>query len=119
MTYHSDNTRREETIDGFSGSEHKDLSKILRRFIDKWYIFVFGIITALLFALAINKFTHPVYESSTTLLIRSSQNKPIGAEALVRDLSFDIHDNIRNEMGVLKSYTLAKRTLESLDLNIS
>jgi tyrosine-protein kinase Etk/Wzc len=114
-----DNTKPEkDSMDNFPKDDSHDISKHFRLIANKWHIFVFGLLLSLCIAFAINKFTHPVYQGATTLLIRQSQNKPIGAEALVRDISFNTQNNIRNEIGVLKSYTLAKRTLESLDLDI-
>jgi tyrosine-protein kinase Etk/Wzc len=108
-----------ENQDTFSGSNQQDFSKVLRRFADLWYVFIAGLFVALVLAFVINKFTHPVYKGRTTILVRSGQNQPVGTEAVIRDLSFDTQDNIRNEIGVLKSYSLAKRTLSALDLNIS
>jgi tyrosine-protein kinase Etk/Wzc len=91
----------------------------MRRFAVLWYVFVAGLLLAVILALLINKFTHPVYKGKTTLLVRSGNNKPVGSEAIIRDLSFDNQDNIRNEIGILKSYSLAKRTLKALDINTS
>ncbi|MFO7999661.1 MAG: polysaccharide biosynthesis tyrosine autokinase [Marinilabilia sp.] len=105
--------------DHFSKSQPQDLSKLTRRFIDKWYVLATGLLIALILAGLINKFTHPVYRSTTTLLVRSQQNRSLGTEAVMSGLSFDMQDNIRNEIGILKSNTLTKQTLEALDLNIT
>lgn len=105
--------------DHFTKSSSQDLSKFFHRILDKWYLFLGGLVLALIFAVLINKFTHPVYSGHTTLLIRSEQTKPIGAEALVRDLSFNTNGDIRNEIGILKSFSLTRRTLEGLDLDIT
>jgi tyrosine-protein kinase Etk/Wzc len=105
--------------DNFSKSNTPDISKLLRRCLDNWYLFVAGFTIAIILTLIINRFTHPQYKGHTTLLVRSGQTKPIGAEAIVSDLSFNIEDNIRNEIGILKSYSLARRTLSVLDLNVS
>lgn len=112
-------TSNTQTQDTFSGNSQQDLSKTLRRFAGLWYVFVAGLLIAVVLAFIINKFTHPVYNGKTTLLVRSEQNKPVGSEAIIRDLSFDTQDNIRNEIGILKSYSLARRTLEKLDINTS
>ena len=109
----------QQETDSFTKPHSQDFLKVLNRLVDKWYMFAGGLIIALSVAVIINKFSHPMYRGNTTLLIRSEQNKPIGAEALIRDISFDAHDNIRNQIGILKSYSLAKRTLETLDLEIS
>jgi tyrosine-protein kinase Etk/Wzc len=112
-------TYQPEMKDNFTTGENQDLARFVRRIMDKWYLFVLGIFTAILIALAINKFSHPVYNGNTTLLLRSDQQQPLGAESLVRDLSFNVQDNIRNEIGILKSHTLSRRTLEALDFEIS
>ncbi|MGQ1890289.1 GumC family protein [Thermophagus sp. OGC60D27] len=111
------NSRAES--DTFSGTRSPELTRLLERLLGKWYFFAFGLLLAWTMAFVINKFSHPLYKGNTTLLIRSEQTKPIGAQALIRDLSFDTRDNIRNQIGILKSYSLAKRTLQDLDLEIS
>jgi capsular exopolysaccharide synthesis family protein len=108
-----------EHKDTFSSGNHQDITKLLQRFADLWYVFVAGLFLALALAFIINKFTHPTYKGKTTILVSSGQNKPVGAEALIQNLSFDPQDNIRNEIGILKSYSLARRTLKSLDLATS
>jgi capsular exopolysaccharide synthesis family protein len=105
--------------DSFSGKHSQDFPKLIARFSGKWYLFLFSLLFFIAIAVVINHFSHPLYKGSTTLLIRSEQTKPIGAQALIQDLSFDTRDNIRNQIGILKSYSLAKRTLETLDLKVS
>ncbi len=116
---HKPSVSENKPKDTFSTGNHQDITKMISRFADLWYIFVAGLFIALALAFIINKFTHPTYKSSTTILVRSGQNNPVGAEALIRDLSFDTHDNIRNEIGILKSFSLTSRTLNSLDININ
>lgn len=118
MANHQQHISNKGHQDTFSGNSQQDLSKILRRFAGLWYIFFAGLLMAVILAFLINKFTHPVYNGKTTLLVRSGQNQPVGSEAIIRDLSFDTQDNIRNEIGILKSYSLAKRSLEALDLDV-
>ncbi|PWD99932.1 GumC family protein [Marinilabilia rubra] len=118
MNY-KDNFDNNNNKDHFTRSSSQDLVKFFRRILDKWYFFISGLIIALTFAFIINKFTHPVYHGQSTILIRSGQNKPVGAEALVRDLSFSTNNDIRNEIGILKSFSLTQRTLESLNLEIT
>jgi capsular exopolysaccharide synthesis family protein len=105
-----------EHKDTFTQGSQQDLTKWIQRFANLWYVFIAGLLIALSIAFLINKFTHPVYKGRTTILVSSEKNNPVGAEALIRDLSFDNQTNIRNEIGILKSYSLAKRTLKHLDL---
>ena len=79
-----------------------------------WYFFVLTIIVALIIAFLFNKYTKPVYEVSTTVIIKSDRGKTIDPQQLI-GLGFrgDLQ-NIENEIGVLSSYSLTERTVKNL-----
>jgi capsular exopolysaccharide synthesis family protein len=66
-----------------------------------------------------NRYSAPTYSATTTLLIRNDPKNTLGAESLIQNFSFKMTDNIQNEIGILKSYSLTKRTLHSLNLDVS
>ncbi|TAJ08193.1 polysaccharide biosynthesis tyrosine autokinase [Marinilabiliaceae bacterium JC017] len=105
--------------DDFSQGGTVDLRKHLHKFLSHWYLFVIFIALASGSAFLINRFSAPVYSASTTLLIRNDKKQAIGAESLIQNFSFSMRNNIQNEIGMLKSYNLTHRTLQSLNLGIS
>ncbi|MFW6267994.1 MAG: polysaccharide biosynthesis tyrosine autokinase [Marinilabiliaceae bacterium] len=105
--------------DNFATGQKQDMSKYVRQFLDKWYVFVGGLALALLGAALVNHLTHPVYQGSTTLLVQNENQPRLGEESFLPAFSFNMQDNIRNDIGILKSYTLTQETIESLNLDIS
>jgi len=71
-----------------------------------WYFFILTIFVALIIAFLFNKYTKPVYEVSTTVIIKSDRGGNIDPQQLI-GLGFkgDLQ-NIENEIGVLSSYSL-------------
>ena len=84
-----------------------------------WYFFVLTIIVSLIIAFLFNKYTKPVYEVSTTVIIKSDRGNKIDPQQLI-GLGFrnDLQ-NIENEVGVLSSYSLTERTLKNLDFFVA
>ncbi|MGM0375164.1 MAG: GumC family protein [Bacteroidota bacterium] len=113
------NPDRTSPHDDFSKGQPQESFRYARLFLDKWYVFVIGIVLALLGAILINHLTHPVFKGNTTLLVRNENKNRLGTESFLPAFSFNMQDNIRNDIGILKSYTLTRETIESLDLDIS
>jgi len=105
--------------DDFTQSSSADIKKYISKLISHWYWFIisFIVVTGLVFLF--NKYSAPTYSATTTLLIRNDQKNTLGAESLIQNFSFKMTDNIQNEIGILKSYSLAKRTLKALNLDVS
>ncbi|MCI0472664.1 MAG: Wzz/FepE/Etk N-terminal domain-containing protein, partial [Ignavibacteria bacterium] len=84
-----------------------------------WYFFILTIIVALIIAFLFNKYTKPVYEVSTTVIIKNDRNANIDPQQLI-GLGFrnDLQ-NIENEIGVLASYSLTERTVKNLDFFVA
>ena len=84
-----------------------------------WYFFILTIIISLIIAFLFNKYTKPVYEVSTTVIIKSDRGTEIDPQQLI-GLGFRNNlQNIENEVGVLSSYSLTERTLKNLDFFVS
>lgn len=63
--------------------ESIDLKQIFFKFFHYWYFFALTIFVALVIAFLFNKYTRPVYEVSTTVLIQDKTNKELNAQALM------------------------------------
>lgn len=93
-----------------------DIKKYVSLLLKNWYWFIVSFVLCMSAAYTITHFTENIYEIDATILIRDDKNKPNqGAEALMSELSLvNNSKSIQNEIGILKSYTLAYSTLEKL-----
>ena len=82
-----------------------------------WYFFVLTIFIALIIAFLFNKYTKPVYEVSTTVLVEDKNSSD--PQALL-GLGFrNSMQNVENEIGKLKSYRLAYIAIKQLPFEVS
>src|SRR5210317_1000799 len=93
--------------------ESVDYKMIFLKFFRYWYFFVFSIIVALTIAYLFNRFTPPVYEVSSTMMMNDPESMDpqdmIGMGTYSRARS-----NTQNEIVALKSYTVVNRTIKKL-----
>ncbi|MGC6470163.1 MAG: GumC family protein [Flavobacteriales bacterium] len=67
-----------------------------------------------------NRYSTKIYKSSTTILIKEESNSSLGSENLFDGIDlFGGQKNIKNEIGILKSFSLTKKTLKSLNYRVS
>ena len=97
-----------------------DLKKIFSLFIFHWYVFLIALIVALTCAFLYNKFTIPTYRVSATLLINEGRKG-----GLMENTQFfegiglgTVNQNLDNQIMVLSSRTLIRRTLDELPFDI-
>ena len=100
-----------------------DIKKFLFKILTNWYWFVLTIFIALSFAYFINKYTDPTYSVNASILIRDKSNSfNSGVDNIMSELGVFRRvrrKNVENEIGILNSYTLARRTIEKLNFKIS
>ena len=83
-----------------------------------WYFFILTIFIALLIAFLFNKYTKPIYEVSTTVLIKEDKST-MDAQDLMGFGFRGSKQNTENEIGKLQSYTLVNVAVRDLDLGVS
>ncbi|NPA36051.1 MAG: polysaccharide biosynthesis tyrosine autokinase [Chlorobi bacterium] len=105
--------------DDFTQSSSTDIKKFISKMISGWYLFLIAFIIIIGFVVLFNLYSTPTYSATTTLLIRDDTKQTLGAESLIQNFSFKMTDNIQNEIGILKSYSLTKRTLKELHFDVS
>jgi uncharacterized protein involved in exopolysaccharide biosynthesis len=94
-----------------------DLSNFLNDLIAKWYYFVItGVILAAL-AVVYIKYTLPVYQSNSSVLIDDSKASSSFEDVLTSDL-FGTNMSLPTEIGILTSRTVINKTIEELDLQV-
>jgi tyrosine-protein kinase Etk/Wzc len=94
-----------------------DIKRYISLFINNWYWFAVSIFLALSLAYGINRYSPKVYSVSATLLIKDDQNGGMGGIATSVIPGGDIfksQQNLKNEMEILKSYSLNYRVIKEL-----
>ena len=102
---------------GFQEDDNIDLKRYLSLFISNWYWFAIALFLSVSIAYGINRYSEEIYTVSSTLLIKDDQmgGGIYGIETFLPggDL-FRNRQNIKNEIGILQSFTLHKRVIDSL-----
>lgn len=100
-----------------------DIKKFLFKILSNWYWFVLTVFVASSFAYFINKYTDPIYSVNASVLVRDKSNSlNSGVQNMMQELGIFNRvrrKNVENEIGILKSYSLARRTLEKLNFEVS
>jgi tyrosine-protein kinase Etk/Wzc len=94
-----------------------DIKRYLSLFISNWYWFAFALLLALGFAYAKNRYSDKIYTISSTLLIKDDQLG--GGTTELGNIfpgvnAFKNEQNLKNEIGILKSFMLNYRTMLEL-----
>ena len=97
-----------------------DPTLILSLLIRNWYFFAIGIILSLLLARFYINHTMPVYQTSITVLINETEDRPLMDNAeLLQGLGLPGGmKNLENQIMILRSRELTERTLKELPFEI-
>lgn len=97
-----------------------DLKKYFFGLIANWHWFVISIFVSLGVAIMVNRYTMPVYKVGSTLMISDNAGGLTGYENLIPGMEiYRTQKQVLNEMEVLKSYSIAQRTLDNLSFDIT
>lgn len=110
-------------IDNFEGIQQQeesiDIKALFFKFVRYWYLFALTIFVAIVIAFLFNKYTTPVYEVNTTVLVKDEKGA-ISAASMLGGLGLsNTQQNVENEIGILNSFTLTYRAIRNLDFQIS
>lgn len=103
------NRLEEETI---------DIKRYLSIFFSNWYWFVSGLFIAIIVAYGINRYSQKVWAVSSSILIKDDVNASMGSSAATVIPGGDIfrnQQNLRNEIAILKSYSLNNDVIKALE----
>ncbi len=107
-------------LDSSSQSEKIELKVLLDRLLVFWKQTALSIIIFLMIGFLYNRYSTKIYKSSTTILIKEDSNSNLGSEDLFGGIDlFGGQKNIKNEIGILNSFSLTYKTLKDLNLRIS
>jgi tyrosine-protein kinase Etk/Wzc len=94
-----------------------DIKRYLSLFLSNWYWFAITLFISLTLVYGINRYSQRIYSVSSTLLIKDDQttnmNNNIASVIPGGDI-FKSQQNLRNEMGILKSFSLNHRVMKKL-----
>lgn len=104
-----------------TSSKGIDFMRVLKKYAKNWYLFVFAIIVALLFAREANKNIEPLYSLNTSLLIENKSNKSVLEErgSISENPLYLGQKLIQNQIAYLKSYNFIKKIVEKMDIIVT
>jgi capsular exopolysaccharide synthesis family protein len=85
-------------------------------FISNWYWFAMSLFTALTIVYCINRYSEKIFTVSSSLLIKDEKGGELsfGKNIMPGSNVFNSQQNLNNEIGILKSFRLNKRVIDSL-----
>jgi tyrosine-protein kinase Etk/Wzc len=100
--------------------EEIDLKVILFNYLQYWPLIIAFAFLGLLSAFFFNRFSTPIYKVESTVIVKD-ENKSLGTDLFESAglAGLQGKSNIENEIGILKSFSLAQATLDQLNLNVS
>lgn len=91
-----------------------NLLELWYNILNKWYIFVFAVIVAVIIAFLVNRYSSPKYEATASLLIKPNDGMlDLGLDGFTKNNS---NQEFQNAIGTIQSFTMTKRTLKAMDL---
>ena len=103
-----------------NNEEKIDIKIFIDRYLIFWKQILLSIVIFLLIGFLYNRYSTKIYKSSTTLLIKEESNASLGSDDVFEGLDlFGGQKNIKNEIGILKSFSLTKKTLQKLNFRTS
>jgi tyrosine-protein kinase Etk/Wzc len=106
-----------DPYDPMVADDNLDLKRFLSLFVSNWYWFAISFFIGLTIVYGINRYGDKVYLVSSTLLIKDDQKGGATSSSenfIVGSPLFNSQQNLLNEMGILKSYSLNVRVMNSL-----
>jgi tyrosine-protein kinase Etk/Wzc len=97
--------------------EEIDIKRKISMFFSNWYWFGVAFFIAMSLAYGINRYSQSIYSVSSSLLIKDDQLGGIGSNAASVIPGGDIfksQQNLKNEIGILKSFNLNYRVMNEL-----
>ena len=100
--------------------EKVDIMSIVFKVLSHWHYFAISIVLTLLLAFVFNKYSVPLYEVKSTVMIKDDSKGGGGGNELMKGLSlFGSQKNVQNEIGVLQSYSLSNKAIKKLNFYVS
>ena len=101
--------------------EEIDILAYVRLLLSKWYWIVLSCIICLFLAFFINRYATKVFQANSSIMIVEKEDALGSMSSLLKEFGSAAggKTNIDNQIGILQSYSLIRKTLESLDFQVS
>ena len=96
-----------------------DLRMLFYNLKKHWHYFLFSILFFSVGALLYIRYTLPVYEATTSVIIKDTKNASKNIEDILSGDMFGNNKNIATEIGILQSRTVLEKTFKELNLDVS
>ena len=112
----TDDTLKTPNLNSFKGFNLKELVLSYAKY---WYWFVLCFVICTALAYTSLRYSIPLYNVSSTIVISQEDNLSDAGLSVFKDLGLDqTQDKIENEIQILKSKTLIKNVITKLNLNV-
>lgn len=94
-----------------------DLKRYFFLFLSNWYWIAIAVFMSLFVSYLVNRYSEKVYSVNSSILIGGAEGRRYGqgVQMLMREMNIlQQAKRIENEMGILKTYSLARMTIEEL-----
>ncbi len=96
-----------------------DINRILKLTLRNWYLFLISIPLALGSVYIYHRYTIPVYRASTTILLKSTQDRTMAQTDLIEGFGLSPEmRNIENQIFIIKSKKLVKKAVDLSDFGV-
>ena len=95
-----------------------DIKLLIKKFSSYWYYFILSLTICIFLAWGYNQYTPKKYHIWTKIEIKDDKNTDEVMD-IADILSFSNNANLENQKEILKSYSLAEKTIKKLNLGIS
>ena len=101
--------------------ESIDIKKYFFLFLDNWFWFVIASILTVSIAFLINRYSTPEYLTQNSVFLKEKEDAMGAMSGIMQEFgSFGSkNQNIENQIGILTSYQLTRKTLERLNYRVS
>lgn len=113
----TENNMNDSAVD-VSAEQELNLGEIIHKYLYHWPVFVLGLLIFLFGAFFYLRYTRPIYQVTSTLLIKSSQKSTLSSDILNQLEQGGGSKEVDNEIEILKSRTLMTKVVERLNLNV-
>jgi Periplasmic protein involved in polysaccharide export len=94
-----------------------DIKSYIFKFLSYWYLFAICVFLALVLGFVYSKLKSPVYQAQGTILIKEDKSG-IDPTAIMAGFGYGNQQNLQNEIGILKSYSLSERVVKKLNIEV-
>jgi tyrosine-protein kinase Etk/Wzc len=100
--------------------EEQALRKIIELILKNYKLFIISILFTVSTAFIINRYSVPIYQISSSILIKENKSQePGNANDFLYTNLFGKNQNFQNELWIMKSYPVLEKTVRNLDLSIT